>query len=599
MARTHKGLQWVRTSEAIRSFVTEHGRSAPRRAILCTYNFEAETFERFLFPELTRRGRQFSTLVLADGAALQGELSRTGQRRFDRYEIGPVRCGGGGVFHPKLVFLAAGRRHMVGIGSANLTSGGLRANLELMMFADDTTECGRQLVGGAACFLSRLIKKESIHLPASAREFIETALAGVKVDRHGLIDSLDESLLSQMVSLVLGKRGSNDRFSREVIILSPWHSALRSPEGLDPAIIRQMSGAFGGSLSIYTEGQKGCGPDLGVPVYIRGERPRKAAVDNEDSDNPHEEDVFDRRPYRVHAKAYLITSPRQGGTLFFGSANCTLPALNRTPDGGGNVEILGASRLGDAEISAFKGDLNDLFVLTQKTFGAKAPIRPETAKGIILCGRLTGGRNGVRLHIEAPNVERGSVQVGPKPDRFTVTVKIRHGWGLVSKPIEIHDLFPDVLPKRSDSAWGSVLWERSGREGIPFPVSIPLLGVGTDSPDGFLLDLASEEMGFWPAETTNGGAGAQVDDQSQDEEERDDLDALTEAQHEGELDRIAVRMSILRKRIMRSAGGPEYARSRMALLRRQIAGMDIAPHLRDVLLEYSHQRSPYTERPAR
>ena len=599
MARTHKGLQSVRTSEAIRSFVTEHGRSAPRRAILCTYNFEAETFETVLFPELTRRGRQFSTLVLADGAALQGELSRTGQRRFDRYEIGPVRCVGGGVFHPKLVFLAAGRRHMVGIGSANLTSGGLGANLELMMFADDTTECGRQLVGGAACFLSRLIKKESIHLPTSAREFIETALAGVKPDRYGLIDSLDEPLLSQMISLGRGKRGSNGKVPRGVIVLSPWHSALRSPEGLDPAIIRQMSGAFGGSVSIYTEGQKGCGPDLGVPVYIRGERPRKAAVDSEGPDNPYEEDVFDRRPYRVHAKAYLITSPRQGGALFFGSANCTFPALVSQPHRGGNVEILAASRLGDAETSAFKEDLNDLFVPTQKTFGFKAPTPPRTARGVVLCGRLTEGRNGPRLQIEAPNVERGSVQVGPGRDRFTVTVRIRHGRGLVSKPDEIRSLFPDALPKRSDSCWGSVLWERSGRVGIPFPVSVPLSGVGTDSPDGFLLDLASEEMGFWPAQTTNGGADAKVDDRGRDEEERDDLDALTEAQHEGELDRIAWRLSILRKRIVRSAGGPEYARSRMALLRRQIAGMDIASHLRDVLLEYLRQRSPNTERPAR
>src|SRR5690348_15253627 len=66
-----KGLAFGKTADAIAAFVKQHGASAPRRAVLCTYDLDPVRFEVVVLPELTRRRRWFRTLVLADAASLQ------------------------------------------------------------------------------------------------------------------------------------------------------------------------------------------------------------------------------------------------------------------------------------------------------------------------------------------------------------------------------------------------------------------------------------------------------------------------------------------------------------------------------------------------
>ncbi len=587
MARNRLGLQWVRTSDAIRGFVTEYGGTAPRRAVLCTYDFEVERFEAVLFPELTRRGRQFRMLVLADAAALQAEFLRTGQRQFDRYEVAPVRCAKGGVFHPKLIFLTAGRKHLVGIGSANLTAGGLGTNLELMLWANDSTEEGRQLVGGAAHFVGRLLNNQLVQMPSSARDFIEATVAGVRTRQNVIIDSLEQDLLSQMISTVPPSDGTGSA-ARGLSVLSPWHSAGRMPEGVEPAVIRQLRKGFGAQLTVFTEGRNGRGPDLGVQVRIRAEPPNGAAPNGqEDEDAPGGDSAFDRRPGRVHAKAYLVRAKR-GGTLFVGSANCTQPALLRSVSAGGNVEVLVPSGLREREISAFERDLDALFVPTQETFAVTPPARPGVSNGLILCGRLIDGKSGVCLHIEAPEVARGSVLIGSTADKCTVRVDIKAGVGGVSDYAAIEALFPGAVPARSESFWGCVLWEKVGSGAVPFAVSVPLLAPSTDQPDAFLRDLAWEEMGIWPSynRTDAADSGNGQDDDSQYSDHEEDIKTLTASKHQGELDRLAVAAAVLRKRLAGAAGGKEYARSRLAMVRRTLGSMKVALHIQEVLLEY-------------
>src|SRR5215831_2436611 len=101
MAVRSRGLRWERISEAIGDFVRQHGAPAPRRAVLCTYEFDPERFQAVLFPSLTRRSRQFRTLVLADAGALQQKLSARFHHALGRYELAPVKCQSQGVFHPK------------------------------------------------------------------------------------------------------------------------------------------------------------------------------------------------------------------------------------------------------------------------------------------------------------------------------------------------------------------------------------------------------------------------------------------------------------------------------------------------------------------
>jgi hypothetical protein len=288
----------------------------------------------------------------------------------------------------------------------------------------------------------------------------------------------------------------------------------------------------------------------------------------------------------VHAKAYLVTGKR-GGTVFVGSANCTQPALLRSASAGGNVEILVASRLQEREMSKFEGDLDEMFVPAEEMFEVEPPARAGVSKGAILCGRLIQGRRGVRLHIEAPGVLRGSVQIGSAADKCTVRLGITAGNGDVSDHAAIKTLFPGAIPARSESSWGCVLWEKVGRGAIPFAVSVPVLAPATDQPDEFLRDLAWEEMGFWPTpDRSEGGDGGDDRDVERKPDQEEDIETLTESKHQGELDKLALAAKVYRKWLGRAAGGKEYVRSRLEMVRRRLTAMKVAPHIEAVLLEY-------------
>ncbi|HVC96734.1 MAG TPA: phospholipase D-like domain-containing protein, partial [Pirellulales bacterium] len=329
MPKTARGLSWERTTERIREFVAGLKGETPRRAVICTYDFDAERFEATVLPALTRRGRQFRTLVLSDAGALQEELAKVRGGRLGRYELAPVRCVGRGVFHPKLIYLAAGRRHLIGIGSSNLTQGGLGGNLELMLFTSDDGPNARSLADGATAFLSQLLLTTGIAIPQSARNFIENCvIGGVRnANSESVLHSLSNPLLYQMQMVHRTIAGVGP--AKAVTVLSPWHSATASPDGTEPEMIARLAKSFNlRELSVYTNGTNRRGPSLGdAKVHIRdGRENGEATARTKNGTEDHALGDEQRMPTRVHAKAYLIEGDR-ATSFFFGSANCTKPAL--------------------------------------------------------------------------------------------------------------------------------------------------------------------------------------------------------------------------------------------------------------------------------
>lgn len=577
MGKSTKGLFWQRTSDAIRAFINRNGGAAPRRAVLLTYDLDLPRFEAVLLPELTRRGKQFRTLVVADAGALQTHLSEIGPRRFARYEVAPVRCRRAGVFHAKLVFLAAGPRRLVGVGSANLTTGGLGGNLELMLFADDRTDAGRRLLAGAAAFLDALTETPGIYFPKSARTFLQLALAGVPSATDGaVLHSLEEPLLDQMSRVCL-KAAIGP--TRRVSVLSPWHSQARSPDATDPSVIQGIRRSLGEPIALYTDGREGAGPNVGhgTEVYVRTE----GSVADGD------EDWFDRRPLRVHAKAYLVEGQR-ANVLFFGSANCTQPALSMSAKKGGNVELLVASKIDAREASALRADLADLFKPASGHFHPERAPRQSAPQGYVLCGRLVDTQKGKSLELEAPALIAGSVSIAAKKGSHPVVVQIRRGVGSVVDDADIGRLFGEQTPDQMDASWGTILWERVERNWFPFAVSVPLIGAGGSEPEKLLTYLLYEEMGAWPAAASE----VRTDDDpetvenSETELVDEDLETLAEARHQGRLDRLAVCIAVLRRRIRRASAGPAYAPARIDILRRQLRHTEIPAHLRRLVLAY-------------
>jgi hypothetical protein len=92
-----------------------------------------------------------------------------------------------------------------------------------------------------------------------------------------------------------------------------------------------------------------------------------------------------------------------------------------------------------------------------------------------------------------------------------------------------------------------------------------------------------EELGIWPPGESDSGSG---DDLPVVDPEDADLEMVAAAEHEGQLDRIAVNIAVLRRRILKSQAGREYSLKRMDLLRKQVAKLEVPRHVKKVLLQY-------------
>lgn len=535
-----KGLPFRKTADAIATFVKQHGASAPRRAVLCTYDLDPSRFEAVVLPELTRRRRWFRTLVLADAGSLQkqGVLGR--RSAASTYELSPVRVNGSGVFHPKLIVLQAGPKVLVGIGSGNLTAGGLGGNLELMLFATNEGSDGSALAGSAIQFLDDLRTTRRVTLPVSAKRFVERLCRSAPAVTGGpVLHSLDRPLIEQFSSARAG------RITR-VRIMSPWHSTAVDTDGIEPEVIARVGKVLGGPLGVYTQGYAGKAPALGSKVEVRILR-ASASGGDEDLDAESEEDVSKRvrRPSRLHAKAYLAVGSANA-TLWFGSANCTLPALCRVA-GPGNVELLARVALDRKALARFENDLDVMFERGSGTLPPGKTPRIPAPRGSVLAGYVESW-DAPRLEIEVLGRARSArLRLG--------TTARRQGTVEVVAPRGATTLLLSVAQSRrllQDREVPPVLWEHVAGAAIPFPVSVPCAPVLED-PEAMLDDALDDFAGRVPSPfrtTSSRDEDDEDDDLDGDDDDRDrELELLTESEHQGALDRIAVRVELLRRRL--------------------------------------------------
>ena len=185
--------------------------------------------------------------------------------------------------------------------------------------------------------------------------------------------------------------------------MSPWHSSSASPEGVEPSVLKAVGRALGARPAVYTEGENGRGPALGKESQVRILKQDARDLDEDvDADESDADDAASapRRPTTLHAKAYLAIGKR-AATLWFGSANCTTPALLRPASGQGNVELLVRIALGKSGVAKFEADLASKFDESKGVMTPKPRARdPDAAWQHPVGLRLTLGRttaNDVRL----------------------------------------------------------------------------------------------------------------------------------------------------------------------------------------------------------
>jgi len=562
-----QGLSWQKTTDAIAAFVKQYGKESPRRAVFCTYDFDPARFEAVLMPELNRRSKWFRTLVLADAAALQKTGVLQGRAASSTYELAPVRVNSTGVFHPKLILLQAGSHVLVGVGSGNLTVGGLGGNLELMLFSANE----KSLAASAFQFLNDLRQSDTVTISPSAKRFLERICpSSGNISIGPILHNLKSPLIEQIKE---GKPPSIER----VAVMSPWHTAAASPDGVEPKVLAKIGEVLGKPITVYTQGQGTQAPDLGNGIDVKI---LQADSFNEDNDSGDEEDgesnAKPRRSSRLHAKAYLAVG-KSKSTLWFGSANCTIPAICKVAGKEGNVEVLVQVALTKDSLTGVENDLNNLFKEPAGKFKPEKTQAIPAPKGRILAGYIEQweGKSKFTLKLEiVPSNRDESICIAKQPEGGDkVPVEVPANKEIVTLNMQfLNDEEPVVL------------WEIVDKTAVPFPISISCAPETADAEmaiQDILDDLAGRAPLQFPRLSTRSRS---IADDDKDSENDSELDLLTKSKHEGKLDRIAVRVEALRRCLDKTSV------KETQLFKGIIAKLELSESLKKTLIDHLEKR---------
>lgn len=522
MKRT--GLERNRWVDPIDDFVRQHGRATPRWAVFLTYNIDLDRFGRLVLPALARRGRHFRSVMLSDQATLEESLNLSRPQLPGAVNLHPIRCSRGGIFHPKLVFLRAGRHVRACFGSANITDGGMGSNLEFWTFTESP-----EILGGIQHFLLALTRSPDLVIDDSACRSLRRALSGlVGSETASVWSSLQESFASRL------KRGPERNTARATII-SPMYAAEGGIKGARAAIPST-------EVQLYT--------DMAVPV------PKSSVFLYSPPHVADQADDAEAFPRVLHAKAYVFRLRASGAALaWMGSANFTAQALTKSVSKGGNVELMVRTRLPKDEADALDADLAELFEKGKALVDAmdrKSSAPPRALATIIAC-ELVGSTSEPRLRIHSTQ-RQGHVVLRNNGRQVRVTIKNRRG---ILEGAPLRRLLPEL---DLTAAHVFVLYQLVRGLEVPVVVNVPHVplddgraGHSHASIDTLLDDL----LGRIPISRAKTGTGYEqeedVDPPSDTNDDEIDAESseferrLDQVQHQGEIDQLAVKAALLKK----------------------------------------------------
>jgi hypothetical protein len=340
----------------------------PVRALFLAFDVNAPFFDHEVLPAiLTEQLRDVTVIVDALGLR-HGASDVAGTRKAGvYYRIESVRPIGGGLFHPKAIFLEHAGGVDVFVGSANLTWNGWCRNLEIV---DALTfgENGESPASNALQlrdFLVALPQAVKGLSPAGARTMSMIAAAFERAatvspktavrDTCEVLSSVLGPLLEQLIEIVPAMQ------IEQVVAISPFYDPTNHA-------LLEVARAFSKARIVAVkEGLRANNFDgrsfskLGSRAVLR-------------------QTTWESHPRPLHAKA-LFMNTEQEAWCAVGSANLTSPAWIRSAADGGNVELIivrglasGASR--NAGASKARGLLADI-----PTVDIKDPATVQYAAG--------------------------------------------------------------------------------------------------------------------------------------------------------------------------------------------------------------------------
>jgi len=207
----------------------------PQAALFTTYTFSVSYFDAVFVPVLRSVGCQdIVVLVDADQAALSTEEYRSSAAG-RIYRIAPVIAPGGGVFHPKLAYLAADSDDVLAVSSGNLTASGQSLQLESFdaVSASTAPTVFRELADWFA-LLSELVKMPSPQASVLLGQTAPRALQAYQRNASNtpgqlpppaLVHTLDGTARETLEALFLAEADS----AETVVVLSPFHAPDGGP----------------------------------------------------------------------------------------------------------------------------------------------------------------------------------------------------------------------------------------------------------------------------------------------------------------------------------------------------------------------------------
>ena len=350
-------------SEAMESFAPGED---VRHAIFLTYGFDGPFLEdpdNGFLDVLWRRNCQ-NTLVVRDGAAVIKE------KQSHRYAAVNASYSVG-IFHSKLALLISPSEALAIIGSANLSRGGLRGNLELANVYRLTRSAGPKAFFAALHdYLRQQLVRELQGVSSRGRESLESAVSDLRLllmdsqrraqrDDGSLsfLHNYERPLFEQVVGLLRSKH------LERMWIISPFYEVEKedpAEDGVDDSLWGRLLRSFDfGSEAIHVFFQTDSEGRTRLPVGL--------LTPYQDKIELHQRDMvaFDQRS--LHAKM-LAFQTREAGrrflTIVHGSANFTAAAMLSRPPGG-NAEIAVVTRLRCEDLTGDRLadylDLSELF----------------------------------------------------------------------------------------------------------------------------------------------------------------------------------------------------------------------------------------------
>lgn len=206
----------------------------PRSALFTTYTLSLSFFEAVFLPVLRKAGcRDVSILVDADEArqsAFEAQAEFAGRR----YWVAPVAAPGGGVFHPKLAYLAGDRDDLLVVGSGNMTLPGQSSQLETVDAV--TSSSSPEVFGDFADMFEALHDAVRVDSEIAARLMLDCARRARAVSA-GASTSADGRPKARLIHTVGGIAadhivqlwGQQDQPCDRLTILSPFHAPDAGP----------------------------------------------------------------------------------------------------------------------------------------------------------------------------------------------------------------------------------------------------------------------------------------------------------------------------------------------------------------------------------